>query len=1077
MTSDASVTTACLRRAMLTDQKILLAGFSSDECFLIESTLTRAGFSVCHIDWKDAVPQEKIACVILDLSGGEFDSASNLLRQPSLVQAGCISILPPANDHARLLAMTMGTDDIVYQPIHYKELIAKVSILIDKYLDRSVGTNTVVNDDIDLIQRLQDLATTRYTGSVKLSGRDGRTAHLCFDKGAIAHAAMGIRDGAKAIASLWRVIPAQLELIPEMPSQPSIVPPLDVNKAVATIAATIQTFQHISKPSPLLSSVCSVDWNLYRMTASKLPRQVRDLMPAFDGSKTLEHLLDSVPLDEQLLVKILAKLARESILIFSNRVSDDLQLEQWVNSGSESYASLPPVPVASAAIPAPDTSRFGKHESQDGFPASDKGFMASEGAMTSASQPSNQSISLTELSADDLDPNSGVLLLAEDLEATRLDIPETPSVEEKLQEELISLCKSGELFKVSTTQEAVPSDARELQAHLRHLEDVQETDVSIPSVTIYRNDATPSETGFSAPSALGLTQPLPEMRQTPVVATATSTTRPPLPNAASLSKPSTAPLPGLSLPKKKPQVSEATSETATATTPRSSVTSQASFKVPTAETQASAEEEKPKKSKRNEPISTSDPQYFPSFHQSSEEEDEEEEYEDEDVPDEPIRHSDDHYQVFQRITDEEEEEADESDDVEGQFFNAPVPAVSTQSNPSNLRTIPTPEEWQKLKLEKTRNQSLKRHQRQQLIFGVGIVVCIFVIIALLVFQGEDESANNPGTTVGATHDEKSGNRDVERDEQRDDSAKDRHSDAVALQDADSDRGRVEENAEANGGRGAALDSDDDDDDDASDHDDRDDADDAAADPALKDNGSDSANAAGTDKAEDASAQAAGTDPTSLVRENASDQGSSDRAAQPSEDKAATAPTEVARHHADAKSDTAAKTTSRTRSSSKNNAASDAVVKPKATVIMPDGSSATQNKTSSSKSSKSAGSQASSVPLAALLGQAQQALRAGKVDEARTALAPALKSSPNDSRVNTLAARIEAKAGNYDKAIAYIQKTESQNKGKPSYWKELGTYQQSSGKTAEARASYQKAYDLLDPESTEAQQLLNKINKL
>ena len=197
-----------------------------------------------------------------------------------------------------------------------------------------------------------------------------------------------------------------------------------------------------------------------------------------------------------------------------------------------------------------------------------------------------------------------------------------------------------------------------------------------------------------------------------------------------------------------------------------------------------------------------------------------------------------------------------------------------------------------------------------------------MIIALLVFQGEDESADNPGTTVGATHDEKSGNRDVERDEQRDDSAKDRHSDAVALQDADSERGRVEENAEANGGRGAALDSDDDDDDDASDHDDRDDADDAAADPALKDNGSDSANAAGTDKAEDALAQAAGTDPTSLGRENASDQGSSDRAAQPSENKAATAPTEVARHHADAKSDTAAKTTSRTRSSSKNNAASD-----------------------------------------------------------------------------------------------------------------------------------------------------------
>ena len=148
------------------------------------------------------------------------------------------------------------------------------------------------------------------------------------------------------------------------------------------------------------------------------------------------------------------------------------------------------------------------------------------------------------------------------------------------------------------------------------------------------------------------------------------------------------------------------------------------------------------------------------------------------------------------------------------------------------------------------------------------------------------------------------------------------------------------------------------------------------------------------------------------------------------------------------------------------------MKPKATVIMPDGSSST-----SSSKSNNTGKTASNVPLAALLGQAQQALRAGKIDEARNALAPALKSSPNDARVNTLAARIEAKAGNFDKAIAYIQKTESQNKTKPSYWKELGTYQQSAGKTADAKASYQKAYELLDPESTEAQQLLNRINKM
>ena len=1081
---------------MLTDQKILLAGFSSDKSCLIESTLSRAGFSVCHIGWKDPIPEENIACVILNLIDGEFDSASNLLRQAPLVQSGCISVLPASNDHARLLAMTMGTDDIVYEPLHYKELIAKVSILIDKYLDRRIGTNTFINDDIDLVQRLQDLSTNRYTGTMKLSGRDGRTASIGFDHGMIVHASVGSRSGLQAVASLWRVIPAQMALITDAVA-PNVAPPLEVIRAASAITATIQTFQRISKPAPTLSSVCSVDWHLYKMSAARLPRQVRDLMPIFDGSNTMEQLLDSVPIDEQLLVKIFAKLARENILMFSNATTDALQLEQWVNSGPQSYASLPPVPVPSSLADAITSTETTSTATKDKSPVAES---AAHDRETSASN--DRRISLTELSPKDLEPSSDSLLLAEELDALH-DIGNTPSIEEKLQDEIISLCKSGELFKVTQPEVAMPTNDAELRHHLNHLDRVQETDVSVPSVTLYRSDTQPTlevydeedePTNVDIPVEV-LTSHLPtHSASSSVVGVQAAPLQPQRAEAPHVAEET-----GSRVTPKKESISSVPAQTEvsskSAKTPSDVVITAAASvsktpdktpaltptpdKTPVSSAKKDASEDKvSQKPKRNDAIRTPDAQSFPSFAEVDDDEDNDDE-EDGDFP-EPIRHTEDSYRVFQTMTDDDELDDDESDALEGQFFGSVANEVVPEQPKANLRSIPTPEEWQKIKLERTRKESLQKHRRQQAILGIGIGICVIVILALLISRcGEDEAPDDAEKATVAASVTKQTNEEKRQDEkpaiaptpvedtalapeqaQQDASQEERESDQpmpTAAMDNAMPTAEAQNEAEA----------------DLKQHD---------AVPELPEAEVKQPDIVPAQVASNTQPAAAthGSSHKNASKENTNEniQAAKPRVIMPTSGQydVALPDDDVAPNTKVASPSSGTKTSRTTKSNSDDDVTSNnaKVVKPKATVIMPSDSTK-QDK--SSKSSKSTAGASANVPIAAQLGQAQQALRSGKLDEARKALEPALKSAPNDARVNMLAARIEAKARNFDKAIAYLKKTEAQNKSKPSYWKELGSYLQTSGKKAEARAAYQNAYDLLDAESTEAKQLLNRINSL
>ena len=436
---------------MLSDQKILLAGLNNDERRFIESVLIRSGFDIYHIQWHDALPEEEFACVIINLERDAYHSASALLKNPRFGQCGCIMLLNASDEHSRLIAMTLGTDDIVYKPVHLRELIAKVSILIDKYLDRRLGMSTCLEDDIDLLQRLQDHAARKFSGTICFSGNLHRVL-FTFKQGALIGANSGKKAGLNAITAVWRTIPAQISIKIDELAECNIEPAFETSRAISHITDTIQTWQKMFVQPHTLQTVCSIDWRLYAQFEATLPRQVRRIIQLFDGIRTIDDIFDAVNLDDRLLVKILFKLAQDGILRIENGEQGEVPLDQWVNQNLRSGRQRVSVP--------PERSFEG---------------MVAESAQ---SQAPDIELEVDEEEFDEIEPTPSVILYAKDLRQgtpapSENELPALKSLnpEERLERNLIEMCRDGALAQLDLF-EPDPVDPEELERHTAQMASV-----------------------------------------------------------------------------------------------------------------------------------------------------------------------------------------------------------------------------------------------------------------------------------------------------------------------------------------------------------------------------------------------------------------------------------------------------------------------------------------------------------------------------------------------------------------------------------------------------------------------------
>jgi len=499
---------------MLSDQKILLAGLPDDERRTIESALIRSGFNTEHIYWGENLPDEVFACVIVDLGRSEYREASQLLKNPALSQASCITLLDQKNAHARLIAMTMGTDDIIYKPVHLRELIAKVSILIDKYLDRNLGTSTYLEDDIDLLQRLQDYASHGVTGSISFTG-NGFCTVISFENGMIVGVQNGRKTGMTAITSVWRTLPGQVEFLGNHVTRDLDVP-FDTSKAIAQIADTVQTWQSISSPAPGLNTICNINWAIYGEHEAGLPRQVRRIAQLFDGNRSLGEILDAVALDDRLLIKILAKLAQDGILKAQNAVVKEVPLDAWVkqNLKSDEMRSKPAMtslqrqeevtPRIQIEVPAPVASRVAEQAQLNANSRSyeDEAYDEEEDEYDEAYDEEEDEYDEEEYADNEYagegfaenEPTPSVILYAGDLDKSaaeasarfeRLAAAESP--EEKLEQTIIEMCKSGDLAQLEPI-ENIPVDPEALEEHIAALPEAKTRTMTVREDVQCRDD-------------------------------------------------------------------------------------------------------------------------------------------------------------------------------------------------------------------------------------------------------------------------------------------------------------------------------------------------------------------------------------------------------------------------------------------------------------------------------------------------------------------------------------------------------------------------------------------------------------
>ena len=100
---------------------------------------------------------------------------------------------------------------------------------------------------------------------------------------------------------------------------------------------------------------------------------------------------------------------------------------------------------------------------------------------------------------------------------------------------------------------------------------------------------------------------------------------------------------------------------------------------------------------------------------------------------------------------------------------------------------------------------------------------------------------------------------------------------------------------------------------------------------------------------------------------------------------------------------------------------------------------------------------------------------GKYGDAIAKLEKAVAQNSGDAKANYYLGRAHVKQGNYAKALKYLEKVRSSYAKSASYWKELGSVYIRLKNEKQGIEAYKKAYELLDPNDSDAQKLKKYID--
>ncbi len=321
---------------MHTVQKVLLFGCQASALKMLISALEKVDIHAAASSYQENIPVNQIPeCILIYLNESDITSAHQLLQQTNLKQTKKLIVIDPRNKPCRQFIATAEIDDVIFKPVRLSELVSRIQLLILRETTTFERESTIC-DEIDFAQRMQELGDTAFSGMFRLNGPDLET-RIIFRGGII----KGIRTGNKiqknAVDAIWRIFPATYITTPGVPTPEWCTSyPLDLNisEIIDHVVQASAFFHEQLSEKYSLQTVFKINTSVYEKEFNALPRQVRQIIQTFDGSRTLKEVLDTLNLSEYLIMQILLRLLKENLIVECEPTAENVSLSEWIHADS-----------------------------------------------------------------------------------------------------------------------------------------------------------------------------------------------------------------------------------------------------------------------------------------------------------------------------------------------------------------------------------------------------------------------------------------------------------------------------------------------------------------------------------------------------------------------------------------------------------------------------------------------------------------------------------------------------------------------------------------------------------------------
>ncbi len=312
-------------------QQLLLVDSDPRGVRVLEVSLKKAGYSVtvAH-DVEDATSKVELSIpdlILTDtrLSGGDgFQLVRRLKDHPDWSTIPIVFLASDKSIEDKVRGLELGVDDYLTKPIFVRELLTRVSILLQKRSQerltspRNSGRTRFAGsiEDMAVVDLLQTIEVSRKSGNARIA-HGAQTATFWFRDGQVIDAVLGRLEGEEAIyrALVWSEGTFEVEFAPATSVLRDQTITVNTQGLLMEGMRRVDEWGRLLEQLPPLDIVFEVDRAVLLERLGEIPDELNGILRLVDGHRSIIELVDSSPFEDLSTLSTISKLYFEGLLV------------------------------------------------------------------------------------------------------------------------------------------------------------------------------------------------------------------------------------------------------------------------------------------------------------------------------------------------------------------------------------------------------------------------------------------------------------------------------------------------------------------------------------------------------------------------------------------------------------------------------------------------------------------------------------------------------------------------------------------------------------------------------------------